>query len=112
MLSNHIYNDLRAFYAITNNPQEELIYYPFPGYLNLDSRKKVINIANSDGSSDSFVSKTDVIGFDSVNLPYKDFEFTIDGLPSFRYFSIKLVATSTNQTYPPRLKDMRVIALA
>lgn len=108
----NVYNDIRAFYAITNNPQEELIYYPFPGYLNLDSSKKIINIANSDGSSDKFLTKTDVIGFDSTKLPYKDIEFTIDGLPSFRYFSIKLVATSTNQTYPPRLKDLRVIALA
>lgn len=108
----NIYNDIRAFYAITNNPQEEPIYYPFPGYLNLDSSKKIINIANSDGSPDKFLTKTDVIGFDATKLPYKDIEFTIDGLPSFRYFSIKLIATSTNQTYPPRLKDLRVIALA
>jgi len=108
----NIHNDLRAFYAITNNPQEELIYYPFPGYSNLDSVGRIIDIANSDGSSDKFVSKTDIIGFDSTTLPYKEFEFTINDLPSFRYFSIKLVATSTNQTYPPRLKDLRVIGLA
>jgi len=108
----NIYNDIRVFYAITNNPQEELIYYPFPGYSNLDANKKIINISNSNGLPDSFLSKTDVIGFDSNILPYKDVEFTINGLPSFRYFSIKIIATSTNQTYPPRLKDLRVIALA
>ena len=32
--------------------------------------------------------------------------------PSFKSYRIKLVMTSTNQTYPPKLKDLRVICLA
>jgi hypothetical protein len=58
------------------------------------------------------ISKTDVIGFDSDILDYREYEFTIDSLPAFRYFGIKLIGTSTNQAYPPRFKDLRVIALA
>jgi hypothetical protein len=58
------------------------------------------------------VSKTDLIGFDSDVLDFREYEFSIDNLPSFRYFGIKLIGTSTNQAYPPRFKDLRVIALA
>jgi len=33
-------------------------------------------------------------------------------LPSFKSYRIKLIMTSTNQVYVPRMKDLRVIALA
>ena len=45
-------------------------------------------------------------------MVWKDYEFTIDNLPTFRYFSIKLVGTGTNQAQPPRVKNLRVLALA
>lgn len=106
------YHDIRAFYAITEDPQSELIYFPFPGYNNINSIGRMIDKSQSDGSPDKFVPKTDKIGFESTDLVFNDFEFSVDSLPSFRYFSIKVLATSTNQTYPPRLKDLRVIALA
>jgi hypothetical protein len=105
-------NDVRCFYSITDDPNSELIYYPFPGYKNLTSNGEVINISNSDGLPDKMVSKTDVIGFESNSLDFREYEFTMDNLPSFRYFGIKIVGTSTNQAYPPRIKDLRVIALA
>jgi len=38
--------------------------------------------------------------------------FTIDQLPAFRSYRIKLLLTSTSQVYVPRVKDLRVIALA
>ena len=105
-------NDIRGFYSITDDPNEELIYYPFPGYNNLTSNGEILNLSNSDGLSDKKVSKVDTVGFDSEILDFREYEFTIDNLPSFRYFGIKLVGTSTNQAYPPRIKDLRVIALA
>lgn len=106
------YSDVRAFYAIQNDPSNDLVYYPFPGYENLTSDKTIINQSLNNGKSDKNVLKTDVLAFASDILPFKDYEFTIDSLPSFRYFSIKLVGSSTNQAFPPRIRDLRVIALA
>ena len=71
-----------------------------------------VDVGNSDGSSDVNVPKTDVLGFSQDELIYRDYEYTVDDLESFRYFSIKIVGSSTNQSYPPRLRDLRIIALA
>jgi hypothetical protein len=106
------YSDVRAFYGIVGDPSDEVVYYPFPGYSNRLISGEVIDISKSDGTPDIFVSKTDKVAFESSNIEFKDYEFSIDNLSSFRYFSIKLVGTSTNQAYPPRFRDLRVIALA
>ena len=106
------FNDVRAFYSISNTPEIEPLYYPFPGYNNLDTNGKIIDFAKSDGLPDKRVPKTDRLASESQNLVYRDYEFSIDNLPEFKYFSIKLVGTSTNQAYPPRIKDLRVIGLA
>jgi hypothetical protein len=45
-------------------------------------------------------------------LDFKENVFTADELPSFRVYRIKIVATGTNQAYPPRFKELRSIALA
>jgi len=114
LLSAHIniYSDIRAFYAIGDKQNFTPIYVPFPGWSNLDSRGQVINYANSDGSSDSYVSKSTTIGFSPETIQYTEYSFTADKLPSFRNYRIKIIATGTNQVYVPRIKDLRVIALA
>ena len=114
LLSGYVntYSDIRAFYSISNTPDPDPLYYPFPGASNLDVNGKIIEFANCDGSSDKVVPKTDVLSADSDTAVFRDYEFTIDNLPEFRYFTIKIVGTSTNQAYPPRIKDLRVIALA
>ena len=106
------YSDLRVFYSIGENPGFEPIFTPFPGYKNLDGRSQVINVENNDGRSDSFVTPSISLEFDSSLLDFKEYSFTIDNLPPFRNYRIKLVATSTNQVYVPRIKDLRVMALA
>lgn len=106
------YSDIRCLYALTDDPTADLIYYPFPGYTNLTNSGDIINLSDSNGLPDKMVSKTDLIGFDSDILDFREYEFTIDNLPAFRYFGIKLIGTSSNQAYPPRFKDLRVIALA
>ena len=106
------FSDIRAFYAILNNPDDDPIYYPFPGYTNRIASGQVIDINDNDGSSDSFVSPVDNKGFLSRSLVFKDYEFTVESLPSFKYFSIKVIGTSTNQCYPPRMRDFRTIAYA
>lgn len=106
------FSDVRAFYSISNDIQSDLIYYPFPGWRNLDVNGTIIDQSNNDGLPNFFVSKSSQIEFESESINYSDYEFSIDNLPDFRYFSIKLVGTSTNQAFPPRMKDLRVIALA
>ena len=104
--------DIRAFYAIGNSQNFTPIFTPFPGYDNLDFKNQIISPEDSDGRSDSFVTPTTSIGFLPEELGYKEYTFTADNLPSFKSYRIKLVLTSTNQAYVPRVRDLRVIALA
>jgi hypothetical protein len=39
-----------------------------------------------------------------------DYSYTIDNLSTFTGFIIKIIGTSTNQSYSPLIKDLRVIA--
>jgi len=58
------------------------------------------------------MTKTNSYGFNSEELEFKEYVFTADQLPSFRSYRIKILLTSTSQVYVPRIKDLRVIALA
>ena len=104
--------DIRAFYAIKEDTTEEAIYYPFPGYNNLIKTGQVIDISNSDGTPDNQVSASESGDVEAEDATFRDYEFTIDNLPEFRYFSIKLVGTTTNQAKPPKMSELRVIAVA
>lgn len=106
------YSDIRAFYSLMKTQEEVPIYYPFPGYGNIYEQGQAIDLEKSNGNPDYLIEKTDAVGFASEELVYRDYEFTIDNLPDFRYFSIKIIGTSTNEAYPPRVKDLRVLALA
>ena len=108
----NVTSDIRAFYAITEEPNGELIYEPFPGHDNLLTSGQIIDPSKNSGLPDKLHPKTDVIAYTSKQVVYKDYEFTIDNLPTFRYFSIKLIGTATNQAQPPRVKNLRVLALA
>ena len=88
------------------------MFTPFPGYANLNERGEVIASENNNGESDSSVTKSNTLSFDSRTLPYKEYTFTIDRLPSFRTYRVKLVMTSTSQCFVPRAKELRVITLA
>ncbi len=113
LLAGHIHADadIKAFYAIGNRTGFEPIFTPFPGFENLNSRGKVINSADNNGQSDAFVPKTNQYGFGDA-VSFSDYTFTADDLPSFRYYRIKLLLISSDQVYVPRVKDLRVMALA
>jgi hypothetical protein len=108
----NIFSDVRVLYSVSNEIDKNKVYYPFPGYDNLDSNKNIIDIKNNSGLPDKPTVKTDVLSFNSSELPYREYEFTADNLPSFKTFSIKIIGTSKNQAYPPRFRELRVIALA
>ena len=114
ILDAHIntYSDIRAFYAIDNKQNFDPIFVPFPGWDNLDARGQIISVSNSNGKSDSYIPQSSSLGFASPTLEFKEYKFTIKDLPSFNSYRIKIVLTSTNQAYPPRIRDLKVIALA
>ena len=78
----------------------------------MNDRGQVIDPSDSDGLSDKYVSPSSTAGFLSNEISFNQHEFTIDELSSFRAYRIKIVMTSTNQAYVPRIRDLRVIALA
>jgi len=114
ILNAHVnpYCDIRAFYAVSSSQNFNPIFIPFPGYNNLNTQKQIINFENSDGSSDNFISQTTSMGFSPSDIEYKEYVFTSGNLQSFRSYRIKIIMTSTNQVYVPRMKDLKVIALA
>ena len=66
----------------------------------------------SDGRQDRFIPASDSAGFKSSELTFREYEFNMEDLPPFKYYRVKFVLTSTNQTYVPRVSDLRVITLA
>ena len=85
--------------------------YRFHAGSNLNANGQIISNKNSDGLSDSLVLKSNSIGYDNFN-DYKEYTFTSDNLPSFKSYRIKLILTSTNQCHAPRVRNLRVLALA
>ena len=113
LLAAHIHPsaNVRAFYAIGDKEKFDPIFTPFPGFNNLNNRGQVVNSQDNDGQSDKFVPKMNQYGFGETTN-FSDYAFTADSLPAFRYYRIKLLLTGTSQVYVPRIKDLRVMALA
>ena len=114
LLNAHVNNlsDIRAYYAISVTPNFDPIFEPFPGYTNLNDLGQIIDASKSDGRPDRLIPKPDVGGFSNENVTFKEYEFNMEDLPPFRYYRIKFVLTASNQTYVPRVSDLRVITLA
>ena len=70
------------------------------------------NPADNNGRPDAFVAPTNNQLTEPNSNDFKERSFTANDLPSFRYYRIKPVMTSTSQVYVPRVKDLRVLALA
>ena len=105
------YSDIRAYYAISANPNFDPIFEAFPGYKNLNNQGQVISSTESDGLPDRLIPKVDA-ALMSNEATFKEYEFNMEDLPEFKYYRIKFVLSSTNQTYVPRLSNLRVITLA
>ena len=46
-----------------------------------------------------------------ADTEFKEYEFTADNLGLFNGYVIKIVMSGTNQAYPPRIKELRTIAV-
>jgi hypothetical protein len=82
----------------------------FPGYDNLtvdnnnDGFPDVIDPAKNSGLSDIFVRP-------SRENEFLEYEFTANNLGQFTGYIIKIVMSTTDQSKPPRFKDLRTIAV-
>jgi len=77
---------------------------------NADDARNMNDIAwrafNDDGTSDKAVDPSD------DGTTFKEHGFSFTGSEPFTAFALKIVLTGTSSCYPPRVKDMRGIALA
>ena len=114
MLDAHVnqVSDIRAFYSVSEDPGFEPIFTPFPGFANLNTRGDIINEADNNGTTNTFVPSSLLEGFGYDSFEFKEHLFEIDNLPSFRSYRIKIILASTSQVLVPKVRDLRVIAFA
>ena len=106
------YTDIRAFYAISDTTSFNPRFTPFPGYNNIEpGTGNVIDPTRSNGLPDSYGSPSDS-GFQSSELEFKEYSFTVNNLPTFMAYRIKIVLSGTSMVYTPRIKELRCITLA
>lgn len=102
-------NDLRVLYKLIreDGSESDSNFEPFPGYANYKTGSsgllEVIDPSKNDGSSDVNISI-------NSNTDYQEYEYTIDNLPEFTQFAIKIIFASKNQSEPPIVKALRAIA--
>jgi hypothetical protein len=108
---------IRVFYKLNRAdlPESDQPYFAFPGYNNLiktgandTTDYTIIDPSKNDGLPNENVNSS-IIGFQGEFL---DYLYSQDNLPPFTGFTIKIVMSGTNQASPPRIKELRAIALA
>ena len=82
-------------------------------YFRVSSSEEVRNIEdlnwtpfNSDGSEDTTVTPAE------DNDTFKEYKYSASGINEFTSFQLKIVMKGSVSSYPPRIKDLRGIALA
>ena len=108
------FSDLRMFFAIDQDTSaKNTIFTPFPGNGNFGANGSVINMSNNNGLPDNRLVKADLDYLGPVPTnQFREYKFSIDSLPSFTSFRIKMVGTSSNQAYPPMVRNFRALGLA
>ena len=61
---------------------------------------------NTDGTEDTTVSPAE------DDVTFKEYKYSVGSLKDFTTFQIKITMTGSISSYPPKIKDMRAIALA
>jgi len=99
--------EIRVLYKIFTDDSDidSTPYNLFPGYENIDDLGNIIDVANNNGRPNVFVPASARRG------QFKDYEFSVDDLPDFVGFQLKIVLSGTNQAKPPIVKNLRAIAV-
>jgi len=106
-------SDVRMFYALDQDVSaNETKFKPFPGTNNIDPYGQVVNPALSDGTPDDKKEKSDKLTQTPAINDFTEYKFTMDNLPPFKSFRLKLIGTSVNQAVVPQFRNLRAIALA
>jgi len=106
----HASADFRVLYSLIRADSSEVSqeFELFPGYDNLAYTTadgySVVNSSKNSGRSDTFVSP-------SLDNQFREYQFTADNLDLFTGYTIKIVMSGTNQAYPPRIKELRTLAI-
>jgi hypothetical protein len=91
-------SSIKAFFRITGGEEVRRIQdIPYTAF-------------NLDGSSDINVDPS--TGEQVLDNNFRDYKFSVNNLPEFTSFQIKIIFRGTNSSYPARIKDFRGIALA
>ena len=101
--------DIRVLYSLIRPDSSEVNeeFELFPGYDNLKvgtTGLEVIDPAKNSGLSDEKVVS-------SISDEFLEYNYSIDNLGLFTGFRIKIIMTGTNQAEPPRIRDLRVLAV-
>ena len=103
-------SDFRVLYSLKRSDSSEIeqSFELFPGFKNVtkidDDGFIVTDESKNDGRPDTIVTP-------SESNQFKEYQFTVDNLPEFIGFTIKIVMSGTNQAQPPRIKNLRAIAV-
>ena len=105
--------DFRALFKIFRPDSEGVTptFDLFPGFDNLKDTDgdgfgdDVIDLSKNSGRPDALTPA-------SVNGEFVEYVFTVDNLPEFTGFQIKIEMSGSNEAEAPKFKDLRVIALA
>ena len=106
----HSSADFRVLYSLIRPDSSEVdqSFELFPGYDNLTYTTtegyKVLDKSKNSGLPDTFVSP-------SLDNQFLEYQFTADNLDLFSGYTIKIVMSGTNQAYPPRIKELRTLAV-
>ena len=100
-------SDIRVLYRLKRDDSSEFDkkFELMPGFKNTDAAGFTINPKDNDGSSDVKIPAS-LVG------EFIDYEYTVDNLPPFTAFQIKVVFMSTDQADSPEIIDFRTIAVA
>jgi hypothetical protein len=91
-------SSIKAFFRITGGEEVRRIQdIPYTAF-------------NLDGSPDVTVNPS--TGEQVLDNDFRDYKFSVNNLPEFTSFQIKIIFRGTNSSYPARIKDFRGIALA
>ena len=105
-------SDIRVLYRLERIDSSGVAgeFELFPGYKNLIDNDEdgfgdiVIDEVKNDGRSDSFVVP-------SISNSFLDYRYTADNLDLFNGYTIKIVMSGTNQAQPPRIRELRSVAV-
>jgi hypothetical protein len=102
----HFTNDIRVAYRLfrLDTPLDQQVYELFPGFENIDENGNIISEANKSGRPDRNILPSNTLD------DFRNYEFTVNNLPLFNGFQVKIIMTGTDQAHVPLIRDNRVIA--